>query len=274
MFSSLLELVNTRHSEFEAPPPPDKGARVFGGQFLAQSIRAAELTVGADRQAHSLHAYFLRPGDVNHPITYAVETVRNGRGFSSRQVTATQHGKERYRVAISFHVKDQSPDYVGPSMPDTPPPEEVTFTYDDFTLEQTGAKDWAGSARPLDIRYINPPRERGKPVTENQLMWMRITERMDDSPGSHLSGLAYLSDSTLVDHVMLPHDKRWQDDDFEGASLDHAMWFHRPTRADEWLLFEQSVESTGLGRGLAQGRFYDRSGVLVASCMQEGLMRW
>ena len=274
MFSTLLDLEEVADGRYRAPSPPDKGDRVFGGQFMAQSMRAAQLTVPDDRQVHSLHCYFLRPGDVEHPIELEVQTVRDGRTFSARQVLAHQHGKERFRMTVSFHVNDHCPDYEGAAMPDAPPPEEVPFTYDDFTLELIGGDDWAGSARPMDIRYINPPRVRGEPATEPQLMWMRIDETMDDTPGAHLAGLVYLSDSTLVDHIRLPHGKRWQDDDFEGASLDHAMWFHRAARADEWLLFEQSVQTTGFGRGLAQGRFFDRGGRLVASCMQEGLMRW
>jgi acyl-CoA thioesterase-2 len=127
----------------------------------------------------------------------------------------------------------------------------------------------------MDIRYVNPPTApRGQPVTDSQLMWMRIPERLPDEPGVHQAALAYLSDSTLVDNVMLPLGLRWQDDDFEGTSLDHAMWFHRFARADDWLLFEQCVEATGAGRGLASGRFFTESGELVATCIQEGLMRW
>jgi transcriptional regulator with XRE-family HTH domain len=146
---------------------------------------------------------------------------------------------------------------------------------DSRPAQQTGESDWHGSARPMDIRYINPPSgSRGEPVTERQLMWMKIPERLPDEPAVHRAALAYLSDSTLVDHVMLPLGLRWQDPDFQGASLDHAMWFHSPARADEWLLFEQTVETTGGGRGLASGRFFNRSGTLVATCLQEGLMRW
>jgi len=274
LFSNLLDLTETTDGQYRAPPPPDKGERIFGGQFLAQSMRAAELTVPDDRQVHSLHAYFLRPGDVDHPIELKVDTVRDGRTFSARQVIAHQHDKERFRVTLSFHVNDYCPEFIGATMPDVPSPEEVSFTYDDFTLELIDDDEWPGSARPLEIRYINPPRIRGEATSAPQLMWMRIAETLGDAPGEHLAGLAYLSDSTLVDHIRLPHGKRWQDDDFEGASLDHAMWFHRASRADQWLLFEQSVQSTGLGRGLVLGRFFDRTGQIVASCMQEGLMRW
>ena len=151
----------------------------------------------------------------------------------------------------------------------------MSYTYDDFTLEQSGADAWHGSDRPVDIRYINPPTEpRGVPVTETQLMWMRIPESLPNACFVHQAGLAYLSDTTVVDHVMLPLGMRWQDTGLEGTSLDHAMWFHRPARADEWLLFAQDVEATGGGRGLARGRLYTRRGQLAATCVQEGLMRW
>lgn len=127
----------------------------------------------------------------------------------------------------------------------------------------------------MDIRYVNPPAApRGVSITEDQRLWMRISEPLDDDPATHATGLAYLSDSTLVDHVVLPHGQRWQDPRLVSTSLDHAMWFHRPFRADEWLLFDQRVESTGRGRGLASGRFFTEAGRLVATCMQEGLIRW
>jgi acyl-CoA thioesterase-2 len=222
-----------------------------------------------------LHAYFLRPGNVDQPLQITVDRVRDGRSFSTREAVAEQQGKALFRMLVSFQVPARTPEYAGRTMPQVPSPERVTFSYDDFTLQQTGASDWHGSARPMDIRYVNPPTApRGQPVTESQLMWMRIPERLPDDPGVHRAALGNLSDSTLVDHVMLPLGLRWQDDDFEGASLDHAMWFHRFARADDWLLFEQSVEATGAGRGLASGRFFTASGELVATCLQEGLMRW
>ena len=275
MFSSLLRLEPAAEGGFTAPASPDKGQRVFGGQFLAQCLAAAHATVDDERDVNSLHGYFLRPGDVDVPLRIAVERVRDGRSFSSRQAVAVQHGKELFRLLVSFQVPDATPEYVASAMPDVPPPEEVSYTYDDFTLAQTEESAWYGSARPMEIRYINPPTApRGEAVTETQLMWMRIDEALPDTPGTHRAGLAYLSDSTLVDHIPLPHGQRWQDANFGGTSLDHAMWFHRPARADDWLLFAQTVEATGGGRGLASGRLYSRDGALAATCLQEGLMRW
>ena len=275
MFAPLLDLESLGRGRFTAPPSPDKGERMFGGQFLAQCMAAAHATVADDRRVNSLHGYFLRPGDVDLAVGLEVEVVRDGRSFSSRQVVASQRGKELFRVLVSYQVPDESPEYTASPMPDVPPPDDVSYTYDDFTLELSGADVWHGSDRPVDIRYINPPTEpRGVPVTDTQLMWMRIPESLPDACFVHQAGLGYLSDTTVVDHVMLPLGMRWQDSGLEGTSLDHAMWFHRPARADEWLLFAQDVEATGGGRGLASGRLYTRHGELAATCVQEGLMRW
>ena len=242
---------------------------------MAQCLAAAQTTVDGERDVNSLHGYFLRPGDVDLPVQIRVDRVRDGRSFSSRQAIAAQRGKELFRLLVSFQVPDETPEYAVAAMPQVPPPEEVTYTYDHFTLAQTNEDAWYGSDRPIEIRYVNPPSApRGTPVTEPQLMWMRVNEALPDAPGAHRAGLAYLSDTTLVDHIPLPHGLRWQDPNFGGTSLDHAMWFHRPARADEWLLFEQTVEATGGGRGLASGRLFTRGGALVATCMQEGLMRW
>lgn len=276
MFASLLDAAPLDKGRFLAPASPDKGERMFGGQFLAQCLAAAQTTVACDRRVNSLHGYFLRPGDVDLEVGLQVEVVRDGRSFSSRQVVADQRGRELFRMLVSYQVPDESaPEYTAFPMPDVPPPDEVRYTYDDFTLEQSGSDAWHGSDRPVDIRYINPPtKPRGVPVTETQLMWMRIPEPLPDLGFVHQAGLAYLSDTTVVDHVMLPLGMRWQDSGLEGASLDHAMWFHRPARADEWLLFAQDVAATGGGRGLASGRLYTRRGELAATCVQEGLMRW
>ena len=275
MFQELMTPVDLGGGEFQAPASPDKGDTVFGGQFLAQCLAAAATTTGSDRRANSLHAYFLRPGDVDLPVAIRVETIRDGRSFSWRETVARQNGKELFRMLVSYQAPDESPEFSALRAPSVPPPEDVSSTYDEFTLRETGADTWYGVARPLETRYINPPdADRGQPVTESQLMWMRIPERLPDTPAVHQAGLAYLSDASLVDHILLPHGMRWQDGDFLGTSLDHAMWFHRPARADDWLLFEQEPLTTGGGRGVARGQFFDRSGNLIATCVQEGLMRW
>ena len=271
----MLALTRLDADAFAAPASPERGERMFGGQFLAQCLAAAQHTVADERAANSLHGYFLRPGDVQRRLQLLVRRLRDGRSFSHREVTAEQDGKERFRMLVSLQTAAETPRYNRWPMPDAPAPEQVAYTYEDFTLAQTGSDAWHAAARPVDIRYVNPPRAgRGEPVTETQLMWMRVCERLPEDPAVHQAALAYLSDTTLVDHIPLPLGRRWQDASFDGTSLDHAMWFHHPARADEWLLFAQDVEATGHGRGLARGRFYGREGELVATCLQEGLMRW
>ena len=275
MFQELVTPTNLGGGEFEAPPSPDKGETLYGGQFIAQCMAAAATTTDNNRRVNSLHAYFLRPGDVDLPLAIRVESIRDGRSFSWRQTVARQNGKELFRMLVSYQVPDKTPEFTAVQAPSVPPPEQVEFTYDDFTRRETREDFWHGVARPLECRYINPPdAARGEPVTENQLMWMRIRERLPDSPALHQAGLAYLSDASLIDHIQLPHGRRWQDADFLGTSLDHAMWFHRFARADEWVLFDQEPLTTGGGRGVARGYFFDRRGQLIATCVQEGLMRW
>ena len=275
MFAQLVTLDSLGDGRFTAPPSLEKGERVFGGQFIAQCLAAAQASVAADRVVHSLHAYFLRPGDVDLAVDLAVADIRDGRSFSWREVTASQDGKERFRLIASFQVPVQTPEYTRPAMPSAPEPETVTYTYDQFSTAQTGSEVLSNMFRAIDIRYVNPPLgPRDEPVTETQLMWMRISERLPDTPNLHRAAIAYVSDSTLVDPILLPLGLRWQDADFEGTSLDHAMWFHRDARADQWLLFVLDVETIGAGRGLARGRIYTRDGTLIATCMQEGLMRW
>ncbi|MDG2112158.1 MAG: thioesterase family protein, partial [Actinomycetota bacterium] len=226
---------------------------------------------------HSTHSYFLRAGDVDTETVLEVERIRDGRSFSQRHVVALQDGVEMFRSVLSFHVPEPGLDYAPPIALDVPGPEEVNSTYHGFCEAILPPEEipWPGRARPMEIRYINPPSApEGQPITEPQLMWMILREPVDAGRDLHDAGLAYLADATLVDHVLLPHGHRWHDAQLTGASLDHAMWFHRPVRADEWLFYDQRVESTGGARGLASGRFYTAGGELVATCMQEGLMRW
>ena len=271
----MMALVETAPDRFTAPEAPESEGRMYGGQLLAQALAAAERTVTDDRRAHSLHAYFLAPGDVSTTVDMQVERVRDGRSFSSRCVSARQDGAELFRMVVSYHIDEPGEPFAGHRKPDVPPPEDVALTYEEFSRSVGRQQEWDLEARPMDTRCINPPvAPPGEPVLEDQRMWMRISERLPVSPGLHQAGLAYLSDSTLIDHVVLPHGRRWQDPALTGASLDHAMWFHNPVRADEWLLFDQSVEATGSGRGLATGRIFDADGTLAATCMQEGLIRW
>ncbi len=278
----FLDLVDLRPGDastsFIGPPAPERGGRVYGGQFLAQAVAAAYGTIADERRIHSLHAYFLRPGDVDEPTRWEVDVVRDGRSFAARAVTGHQHDREAFHLVASFHVPEAGFEYrPGPGYPigDLPPPDEVEMSYVDFSHQQPGfdPSSWYGQDRPMEIRYINPP-PTGTATVEPQLTWTRLAESLPADPRLHDAGLAYLADATLVDHVVVPHGERWHDPRLTGASLDHAMWFHGPIRADEWLLYDQRVEATGGARGLATGRFYTAAGELVATCGQEGLVRW
>ena len=274
-FATLMRLETIGDDQFLAAAAPDKGQRLFGGQLLAQCLSAAQMTVDDERTVNSLHAYFMRPGDSNLSLNIHVERVRDGRAFSSRQISASQRGKELFRMSASLQIPETSLGYASAQMPDVPTPDDTPTDYTTFTIAEVNDPNWHGQHRPIDIRYINPPTAaRGEAIVEDQLMWIKVRNQLNDSATLHLAGLAYISDATVIDHVMLPHGLRWHDDNFNGASLDHSMWFHAATRADEWLLFQQHVEATGGGRGLASGRFFDRAGKLIATCVQEGLMRW
>jgi acyl-CoA thioesterase-2 len=273
----LLDMEPLGRGRFVGGESPDNGDRVFGGQFLGQALAAAQCTVDEDRPVHSLHGYFLGAGDPGVPIEYSVEELRDGRSFSQRQVTARHGDRLCFTMLASFHVPEDGLDHDPWYLPEVPGPDLVTVTYDQFNRELSGHPDepWYGESRPIDIRYITvPTAPEGEPITEPQLMWVRIDEELPDDPRLHAAALAYLSDSTLVDHVALPHGRRWQDARLTGASLDHVMWFHRPGRADRWLLFDQRVESTSAARGTAIGRLLTADGTLLATCGQEGLMRW
>lgn len=276
-FDELLDLEDLGNDCFSAPASPDKGARMFGGQFLAQAIAAGGSTVNGDRSIHSLHAYFLLPGNPHEPVRYVVKRVRDGRSFSHRSIEAFQNDRQLFTMTSSWNVSSDGPKFFGRQAPTVPPVTQSNYSYEQFCRDQMPDPDYERTvrARPMDIRYINPPEERKVSSTaEDQLMWMRISLPMSDCRSSHHAALAYLSDSTVIDHILIPHGKRWQDPDFFGTSLDHAMWFHGTSNATEWLLFEQSVEWTGNGRGLASGRLYTEAGELVATCVQEGLMRF
>lgn len=276
-FSDLIALQEIGDQHFEAPARDDSSDLTYGGQFLAQALTAGYRTVESGRCVHSLHAYFLRPGRPQEPAQYLVNTIRDGRSFSHRQISARQSEKEVFCMVASFSVDLPSYDFQGKPMATVPSPNRVGYTYEQFCKDQIPDPDYIRDvkSRPMDIRYINPPRDRTKTNTvDDQLMWMTILDELGVDRVKHDAGLAYLSDSTLIDHILIPHGKRWQDPDFEGTSLDHAMWFHSPCDATNWLLFDQTVEWTGSSRGLATGRFFTDEGRLVATCAQEGLMRF
>ncbi len=283
-FARVVDLAaGVEADRFVGPVSPERSGRTYGGQLLAQAVVAAARTVEDDGHIHSLHSLFLRPGDVDETTDWRVERVREGRSFSVRQTSGFQAGKEIFRLMASFHVPEKGFEYAPPidfDMAAVPAPEEVPTSYVEFCRSHPDLadSDWSGEDRPIEIRYIDPPDPvGGPPLLDPQQTWIRLLgplPELADDPGLHAGGLAYMADGTLIDHVLLPHGYRWSDARLTGASLDHAMWFRKPVRVDQWLLYDQRVESTGGARGLATGRFYTAEGELVATCTQEGLMRW
>jgi len=250
--------------------------RVFGGQVLAQSVIAASRTVD-EGCIHSLHAYFLRAGDASAPIVYNVERNRDGRSFKSRRVVAIQHGRPIFTLAASFQLEQEGLDHQF-EMPQIPAPETLTSESDvpEDRLQQMPRllRRWFNRTGPFDFRpaqktdVFNP---RPQPPFSN--IWFRLREKIDVSPVMQRALLAYASDFYLVGTATLPHGISFIQDDLTMASLDHGMWFHRPVRVDEWLLYSTDSPSSSGGRGLARGLIYDRDGRLVASTIQEGMMR-
>jgi acyl-CoA thioesterase-2 len=248
--------------------------RIFGGQVLAQSLTAATKTVDPERVAHSLHAYFLRPGDPDAPLTFAVERLRDGRSFSARRTHALQGGKPILSMIVSFQIPAAGLDHQL-EMPDVPPPEEVPSLEDQFGhVELASVQDLLRS-RPVDLRHVEGQiyMQPGPEKTGRQSIWFRTTGPMPDDPNMHTALLTFCSDYSLLESVLRRHGLPWAVPGLRTASLDHAMWFHRPARVDEWLLYTMESPSASGARGLALGRIYTRDGILVASVGQEGMMR-
>jgi acyl-CoA thioesterase-2 len=276
---TALDLTDTgaRTSEdiFTGPSQWMPLGRVFGGQVLAQSIVAASRTVPEDRNIHSMHAYFLRPGDVNLPITFSVDRIHDGRSFSTRRTQAYQSGLPILSMIASFQDEDEGFDHQVGMPADLPEPE--TLPNSASTLENIAhpvAQYWAGQ-RPFDMRHVTSPiylTVDGEHVA-HQAVWFRAIDRLPDDPGLHRAALAYASDYTIMESIMRRHGVAWATPGLKAASLDHAMWWHRPARVDEWLLYAQESPSASGGRGLALGRIYDRQGRLVASVAQEATIR-
>jgi acyl-CoA thioesterase II len=256
----------------------DIGTRyVFGGQVLGQALSAAQLTVDTDRVVHSLHAYFLRAGDIEHPIVYDVDRTRDGGSFSVRRVTAIQHGKPIFVLASSFQQPEPGAEHQL-SPPDVPKPEDLLQgdPLDPATVSQLPAKmqRWLSRRGPFEFRPVYP-RDELKPTKRPpyQQVWFRLDEQLPDSPTLHQALLAYASDFHLIGTTTFPGGISYLQPDVQMASLDHAMWFHRPFRADQWLLYACDSPSAQGARGLARGSIYSYDGRLVASTAQEGLIR-
>jgi acyl-CoA thioesterase-2 len=268
----LLDLEPIEVNIFRGTQPKEERQRVFGGQVAGQALMAAGRTVARGR-VHSLHAYFLRPGDPAAPILYEVDRIRDGRSFTTRRVVAIQHGHAIFNMSASFHDDEAGLEHQFP-MPDVPPPEELPTLPERLTPWREELEEWFTRPHPIDQRFIGDIPWRAEAGREPyQQLWIRADGELPDDPLLHACVATYASDMTLFDTILKSHPVRWDDGNFMGASLDHCMWFHRPFRIDEWLLYDTDSPVAAGGRGLARGFLFDRSGRLAVSMVQEGLAR-
>lgn len=270
----LLDLERIEENIYRGRSPDVERQRVFGGQVAGQALVAAARTVDAEYHVHSLHAYFLRPGDPSVPILYEVDRIRDGRSFVTRRVVAIQHGRAIFNLAASFHLSEGGLDHQTPMPSDIPPPE----TLPDFKERYRDLADLLGTDyerdRPIDTRHVDwAPSDRKEALPPYQRVWLRADGALPDDPVLHVCVLTYASDMTLLDTSLLPHAVGALGGEIMMASLDHAMWFHRPFRADEWLLYVQDTPSASDACGLARGAIYTHDGRLAVSVVQEGLIR-
>jgi acyl-CoA thioesterase-2 len=270
-----LEGARTDEDIFLGPLQKQARPRVFGGQVLAQSLIAATRTVDPARFVHSMHGYFLRPGDTDKPITFGVQRLRDGRSFSARRVHAYQEGVPILSMIASFQDLDEGVDH-GSEMPaGIPDPESLPSTADLLgTFDHPVAREWAFE-RPIDIRHVDSPlyiSANGAKEARNAV-WMKTFGPLPDNENLHRAALAYASDYTLLEPVLRRHGLSWTTPGMSVASLDHAMWWHRPARLDEWLLYVQESPSAQGARGLATGKIFNQAGQHVASVAQEGMVR-
>lgn len=274
---NALTLERLEDNLFRGARASEGWQRVYGGHVLGQTLSAASQTVEAGRAAHSMHGYFLLAGDPEAEIIYDVERIRDGGSFTTRRVRAIQHGRSIFAMSVSFHKSETGYDHQS-IMPKVPAPEDLPSARD---LMQKMMKHLPDNMRaywerehPIDVRVADVSRYTSRePRPAEQAIWLRACAPLPDDPNLHRALLAYASDFTLLDTALIAHGKLLFDRDIQLASLDHAMWFHRPLRADDWLLYAQDSPSASGARGFCRGAIYDRSGQLVASAIQEGLMR-
>jgi acyl-CoA thioesterase-2 len=264
-----LDLENVDRDIFRGKSPPTRLQRVFGGQVAAQALVAAQRTV-PDRLVHSLHAYFLRPGAPERPIVYEVDRIRDGRSYTTRRVVGIQNGRAIFNLQASFHVSEEGYEHQLHMPEATLDPATLPAWVqgfgpgDDITDDDANPKP--APSVPFDLRQAPPA------GSYDRLLWLRTIAPLADDPMLHRCVLAYASDLTLLSVAMVPHGPSVPRPSFI-ASLDHAMWFHRPFRADEWLLYAQSTPSSSGGRGLCEGHIFSRDGRLVVTVVQEGALR-
>ncbi len=273
----ILDLEEFEVNLFRGRSPQTGWQRVFGGQVIGQALVAAMRTVDDERPVHSLHGYFMRPGDPSVPIVYEAERYRDGRSFTTRRVVAIQHGKPIFTMAASFHKVEEGLTHQidmseVPQPEDLPTEKEMMVQLEDRMPEIM--RRYFSRNRAIELRrassrdFLDP-----KPSAPEQHVWIRPTGSIPDDPTVHQAILAYASDFTLLDTALVPHATNFFDQTLQMASLDHAMWFHRSFRADDWLLYSQDSPTSGGSRGFTRGSIYNREGVLVASAVQEGLIR-
>ncbi|GAB2824132.1 acyl-CoA thioesterase [Streptomyces sp. NPDC054796] len=274
----LLDLEQIDLNIFRGRSPLESLQRVFGGQVAGQALVAAGRTTDGQRPVHSLHSYFLRPGVPGVPIVYQVERVRDGRSFTTRRVVAVQRGKAIFNLTASFHQPEPGFEHQVP-MPEVPDPETLPKLPDEIRAhlgEFPESLERMERRMAFDIRYVERLRwDTGelRDVEPRSGVWMRAIGSLGDDPLVHTCALTYASDMTLLDAVRMPIEPLWGPRGFDMASLDHAMWFHRPFRADEWFLYQQESPIATGARGLARGQIFNSEGQLIVSVMQEGLFR-
>ncbi len=270
---ALLDLEALEVNIFRGATSDVTRQRVFGGHVAGQALVAAARTVEADRYVHSLHAYFLRPGDPKIPILYEVDRIRDGRSFTTRRVVAIQHGRPIFNLSASFHVTEPGLDHQDP-MPEVPEPQSLPDFKERWAPYKHLVGDYYDRDRAIDTRDCDwQLAEREHPLPPYQNVWIRADGKLPDDPVLHACIVAYASDLTMLDTTLLPHGIGWAEENIMMASLDHAMWFHRPFRADEWLLYSQDTPTASDGRGLARGSIFTDDGSLAVSVVQEGLIR-
>jgi len=265
----LLDLEPIEKDIFRGVSPQEDRQRVFGGQVAGQALVAATRTV-EDRSVHSLQAYFIRPGDVAAPLVYLVERVRDGRSFTTRRVTAIQHGQPIFAMSASFHKEEEGFEHQTDLPTGIPDPEELEpFVWDGFPVDDQGRM-----IRPIELRYVTgSPTERGQSRESRLQVRLLATGTLPENPVLHTYMFTYASDMTVLDTATKALPVRGNEIDIQAASLDHAMWFHRPLRMDDWIFLDQVSNSASNARGLAWGTAWNRTGELVASVVQEGLIR-
>lgn len=280
MLLETLTLADTgaRTSEdiFTGTSHPMPYGRVFGGQVMAQAVVAAQRTTPVDRHIHSVHGYFVRPGDVEQPITFAVERIHDGRSFSTRRVQAYQAGVPIMSMISSFQDVDAGPSSQHPMPQDLPEPEDLPSSEDLLAAYAGHPQARAVIARPFDIRHVEGPiylPDPERPRRGTQHVWIRAKDRLPDDDALHRAALAYLSDYAMLEPIVRMHGAAWTTPGLKAASLDHALWWHRPARVDEWLLLALETSSSGGGRGLGSGHIYAADGTHVATVAQEGMVR-